>query len=89
MTALRVLITGLNQFKFAVAYLFNISVLLAIQGNLVDALLILKKLHRHMPENLPILHNLLLVQILDEWYMDAFHSYGHLLKKKDSRYVLI
>tara|TARA_B110000285_G_C14996505_1_gene549111 strand:+ start:498 stop:824 length:327 start_codon:yes stop_codon:yes gene_type:complete len=42
--AMRVLVSSLEIYPFATAYLFNISVVMMIQSRFVDAIMVLKKL---------------------------------------------
>lgn len=52
-------------------FLNNIAILKAVQGHLIESLLILKKLHRSYPDSSSIKHNLIFVSLLGEWYFDT------------------
>jgi hypothetical protein len=55
--------------------LINLSVILMIQGNPVEAVLILKKLHRYAPDNLFVAHNVIFAQLMDGWFKDTFDTF--------------
>ena len=45
-------------------------------GQLIESLLILKKLHRFLPSSAAIKHNLIFVSLLGEWYFDTCTMFG-------------
>ena len=49
--ALRVLSLVVADYDFDFRYLLNIGVIMTLQGHLIEAMLLFKKMHRHMPEN--------------------------------------
>lgn len=67
----KILAIGLNRFEYSVAFLNNIAVLKAIMGQLIESLLILKKIFRFLPTSPAIKHNLIFVSLLGEWYFDT------------------
>ena len=62
--SIRVLKEALNQFKFSIPILFNLSVLKLVTGETLDTILILKKLKTFLPYDPQILYNLIFVQLL-------------------------
>jgi len=59
------------MFNYSISYLFNISILLAIKGHIIESLLILRKLNRYAPNNTFIKHNMVIIMLLDNWFYDV------------------
>ena len=77
--AMRVLTNSLETYPFATAYLFNIAVIMMIQSRFVDAIMVLKKLHKMNPTNISIFHNLIFATLIDgEWVKDVIERYDEL-----------
>lgn len=73
---MRTLSLGLDEFKFALPFLFNIALFKAMKGNLIEALLIFKKLYRHRPSCNEVKHNMLYLSLLGDWHNDIQRDFG-------------
>lgn len=70
---------ALDKYPYSKAILMNLAVIMMIQGNHVEAVLILKKMQRCSPDNMYILHNMIFALLMDGWYKDSYDYFRELI----------
>ena len=71
-----ILKTGLDRFNYEASLLFNVSIMLLIKSESVDATLLLRKMFDYLYNkcnifSYPLFKNILFAMLVDSWHIDA------------------